>query len=133
MKRLILAIIALLPIGAMTYVSCEKAVYAVFAAASLNPLSIHQYPSTSEVTRLRRDLQSHFRKYGVYIPVGDIIVANSEDLGQSVLSSRMVESCGQAPVYLWLPIQVELPIHGKKIWEYCFKPKVRLQAGDVHE
>lgn len=66
----------------------------------------------------KRLVQQHFLKYGIYIPLDDIIV-NVNDRVVEPYRTLLSKSCGHAELYVWVPLKFRLPILGDKIVEWC--------------
>lgn len=84
------------------------------------------FPQTSE--KVRRSIQMHFLKNRLYVPMDDIIIVhNDSDPDEKKLLLMMSKSCGNARIYVWLPLSVRLPFIGYRVWEWCWKPTVKIK------
>lgn len=90
----------------------------LFAAKSFGEISLEGEPK-----EIKRNIQNKFRKKKVYVPLEDIVLETSET--PQILIDDMRKSCGKGEVYVWLPMHVKLPVFGDRIWEKCWKPKIK--------
>ncbi len=79
--------------------------------------------SVKDIIRIQRDVQEHFRKMKVYIPLEDIIFIQKND-DRYVIGDLLRQSCGEGPLFIWLPISFRIPHKFQRIYEQCWTPKV---------
>ncbi len=66
----------------------------------------------------KRLIQKHFLRYGIYIPIDDVIFTQ-KGLHESQHLKFLQSSCGQASLYIWVPLKFRLPLIGEKVSEWC--------------
>lgn len=74
-------------------------------------------------TIYQRKIQKHFLKYGIYIPMDDIVIDNQVGKIDETLFFLMRKSCGRGKLYIWVPLKIRIPIIGEKVVEWCLKEK----------
>lgn len=67
---------------------------------------------------LRREIQGHFRKSGIYLPTEDILTLDESRGTPGELVSKV---CGDGNIFVWAPLRIRLPYFGERIKETCFK------------
>jgi len=78
-------------------------------------------PNITANHKIRRSIQKHFLGYSVYIPLEDIVIAQHSANNDDHLTFLMRKACGQAKLYVWIPLKIKLPYLGGKTWEWCWK------------
>ncbi len=101
-----------------------SAVAAVYTTKSIAFADGAENDDSAEL-RIRRTLQKHFLKYGVYLPVEDIIVVNKKAGLRNRAVFLMQKICGKGRIYVWVPLKMRLPIVGDRVFEWCWKPTVQ--------
>ena len=127
-----LAGLALL-VGAIAAYSFGESIRAYFAAESLPDFGLTEaYPADlSEAFSVKRKIQKHFLDMGVYLPVDDIFieVGQPDSLAEhDRLTFLMRKACGQAKLYIWLPLTYKLPLKGRFVSSWCWKAQLSKTA-----
>lgn len=102
------------------YVSTSQSIKAFIASAhfliDLDESSLLN--SEGSDLNQKRLIQKHFLRYGVYIPIDDVIFANKGP-NESLHVQFLQATCGQASLYIWVPLKFRLPLAGEKVSEWC--------------
>jgi len=106
------------------HLSAGRVVQALLASADLR---LDQEPdslldSSDFELQQKRLVQQHFLKFGIYIPIDDVIV-NDRNLVDEPYRSMLEKSCGSGRLFVWVPIKFRLPLIGEKIVEWCLVKK----------
>jgi hypothetical protein len=84
-----------------------------------------QDPQTSR-HNLRRQIQRHFLRHYIYIPLDDIVTINPDPIpADDTVSLVMQKACGRGRLFVWIPFKIRLPIIGEKVFEWCWKPQTK--------
>ncbi len=75
---------------------------------------------------LRRKLQKHFLKHYTYIPLEDIATDTQLANHDPIALAAIQKVCGRGKLYVWIPLKVNLPLQGEKVFEWCWKPEVKI-------
>ncbi len=118
--KVAITVISILSI--LTWTSWQS-LKSISALATLKKPQLNQ---TNQMTnpdhhKIRRSIQKHFLGYGVYIPLEDIVLPKESTNSQDKLTFLMRNACGQAKLYVWVPLKIRLPYFGGKTWEWCWK------------
>ncbi len=76
--------------------------------------------------QLRRKLQKHFLKHYTYIPLEDIATDTYLAIHDPISLAAIQKVCGRGRLYIWIPLKVNLPMQGEKVFEWCWKPEVKI-------
>lgn len=70
---------------------------------------------------LKRDIQTYFRKYDIYIPLDSIYIPHpaQKSREEKILFQLMRKFCGQGTIYIWIPFRIDAPFIGRKTFESC--------------
>lgn len=106
------------------YVTCLPAATTVLAGFHLlidldKPSLINSQGSDLHRKRL---IQKHFLKYGIYIPIDDVVFTHGEH-DETLYNQLLEKSCGEARLYIWVPLKFRLPLVGEKVSEWCLAMK----------
>ena len=75
---------------------------------------------------LRRQIQRHFLRHYIYIPLDDIVSINSDPIpADDTASLVMQKACGRGRLFVWIPFKIRLPVIGEKVFEWCWKPQTK--------
>ena len=80
--------------------------------------------SANDELSIRRNLQKHFLKFDVYIPLEDIIFAKREQKSLDRTVFLMQKICGEGNMYVWVPLRTRTPIFGESVYDWCWKPTI---------
>lgn len=80
--------------------------------------------SANDELMIRRNLQKHFLKFNVYIPLEDIIFAKREQKSVDRTVFLMQKICGEGTMYVWVPLRTRTPIFGESVYDWCWKPTI---------
>ena len=84
---------------------------------SINQIPPVYYPEDESENRtlikqIKRDIQRHFRKSGIYVPTEDILTI-SDKSGTS--EELMAKVCGSGRLFIWAPLRLRFPFVGERI------------------
>lgn len=101
--------------------------HVMMGVSKMPPLSRKEITDGSEQTILevKRKLQKHFLRYGVYIPLEDIMMTEQVLKSNKDFTSVVRRVCGEAPLAVWLPLVIRVPVLGERSTEWCWKPRLR--------
>jgi hypothetical protein len=137
--RLFFAVLAAPSLAAVGW-SIWPSMKALIAVASFNPshidratpgpadgalLTDDEWLDAQRTVELRREIQRHFREHDIYIPLEDIVTPASMPAGPDDLPLLMQKACGQGKLYVWIPYKINLPVVGEKVFEWCWKPRIK--------
>ena len=113
------------PLGAVIW-SCRFAIAAYFATLTFKPIyyTQSQWESRSNVTNFSKHLQTHFRKYKIYLPFEDIVKKPQKGLLLEKIFLDLERDCGHGNVYVWVPLFFKVPLLGNKVVEWCWIPRI---------
>jgi hypothetical protein len=122
--------ILIAPTLAVVVWATHPAITAIYAAwtfpdQTLDPDAV---TDTGQQTRLKREIQQHFREYQVYVPLEDMLFRDSIPPNNSKLRQGLVKLCGRGIILVWVPLQVKIPFWGDQIFEWCWKPDIQRVA-----
>ena len=80
-----------------------------------------------EAIKITQSLQSHFRKYGIYIHFEDIIKRPEGSVHLEKIFLQLEQECGHGNLYVWVPLFFKIPLVGTKVVEWCWIPKIAIQ------
>ncbi|MEZ4743071.1 MAG: hypothetical protein R3B45_11590 [Bdellovibrionota bacterium] len=123
-------VIMLLPMFGALWWSVQPALVSLLAATTLKiqPISQDEWNDSSIEPEIRRQVQFHFLRYKIYIPMEDIFIKNQvSKLEKKRASLLMTKACGHANLYVWLPLKFRIPFLGAKFMEWCWKPIFDIQ------
>jgi len=113
--------ILLVPIALAIWVSSSQAVRAISATFTLSWPIISQHVDDDYFLEARRNIQAHYRQFGVHLPIEDIVILGDDKDLQDQLTFLMRKACGQGNIFIWVPLKFNLPILGTRIVEWCWK------------
>jgi len=93
-------------------------------------ISASAWETHTDFHELKRSIQRHFLNYDVYVPLEDMIQGlppQGSAAKASELSLLMQKACGQATLYVWIPIRFRIPLIGDRVTEWCWKPPIQIQ------
>ena len=95
-------------LGVMLGVSGNQFIKALWASWLLTPVeyNVTSFSDYESSHKFRRQIQKHYMQYGLYIPLEDIIAVNLLDNSQARLNFLMRNACGQAKLYVWVPLKL---------------------------
>lgn len=95
---------------------------ALTAVLTLDKSFLHDenFEDSTERYRFRRTIQRHFLKHSLYLNLDDIILSENDQSTAQKLTFLMRKACGQAKMYVWVPMKIRLPVIGSKVWEWCW-------------
>ena len=97
--------------------SLERSVKAVWHAQKLN--------TATNPLDTRSEIHSLLLSHQIYIPIDDILV-NSKAKKMAIGKVFPVqEHCGNGIIYIWVPLEVHIPLAGAWTFERCFALKAR--------
>ena len=70
------------------------------------------------IIELKRLVHQHYLSYSIYIPLDDIVIYDQRRVEQPLIS-LLQQSCGAGSAYIWVPLKLQLPLLGEKVWEWC--------------
>jgi len=122
--KVITGILIVLPLTFAAGWSIFPSVMMVKAVRELPPVYLPADETDNPIlnTAVRRDIQKHFRKSGIYMPTEDILITNEEN-GTPI--ELITNACGKGHVFIWAPLRLRLPFFGERIIEICFKVKTK--------
>ncbi len=89
--------------------------------------SMDEWEASEITSEIRRIVQNHFLKHKIYIPHEDITIVTDQIYDDNMRLSALTErACGLGQVFVWMPVAFKLPIVGHKVYEWCWKPKVKI-------
>ena len=103
------------------YFSSHLAIKAVIASLMLlSDPQISQLLAvpTPQVIEIKRLVHQHYLSYSIYIPLDDIVIYDQRRVEQP-LTALLQQSCGSGSAYVWVPLKMQLPLMGEKVWEWC--------------
>lgn len=86
------------------------------------------YPADfSEAFAVKRRIQKHFLDHQIYLPIDDIVVETANETVNDAdrLTFLMRKACGQAKLYIWLPLTYKLPAKGRYTSSWCWKTQLK--------
>ncbi len=86
------------------------------------------YPADlSEAFVVKRRIQKHFLDRHIYLPIDDIVVETADETvnASDRLTFLMRKACGQAKLYIWLPLNYKLPAKGRFTSSWCWKAQLK--------
>jgi hypothetical protein len=111
--------------------SIYPAVSAALATVPPPPMAAADWDDGERRVDLRRQVQRHFLRHDVYIPLEDIIVVSPQDVEPGSPSLLMQKACGRGRLFVWIPLKFRLPITGEKVIEWCWKPQIKEPGASV--
>ena len=76
---------------------------------------------------ISRQIQQHFHKFDLYVPLEDVVVLSAnKDPEKALFFDNLTKTCQDALIYVWLPFTVRLPFLGDVDWEWCKKPTIHV-------
>lgn len=76
---------------------------------------------------IKRKTQKFLLTYNTYVELDDItVVTNLNEASAKV--QHLKRGCNAARLYVFVPFQLNVPFLGKKVFEWCWKPKVMMHA-----
>jgi hypothetical protein len=99
------------------------------AAVVTSPVVISKkgdWNDESQSLQLRRKLQKHFLKHYTYIPLDDITTDTHLAFHDPISLAAIQKVCGRGRLYIWIPLKINLPLKGEKVFEWCWKPDVKI-------
>lgn len=123
LPRAIASIIAILPWLIALGWTFAPSVRALLASIDLEltPSVIQLNGDGSTSTSVKRQIQRHYREYGIYVPLEDIYFSSEAKESNARLSFLMQKACGRATLYVWIPLRLRLPLEGEKVFDWCWK------------
>ena len=119
-----------LPLFFSLFWSAQPAIQAVIAAYQFPEIHVTEEEYTDRAgfsVFISRQIQQHFRKYNIHIPLEDILLRPSQPSYQERLFLLLDRSYGQGKVYTWIPLVFRFPFAGHKVLEWCWIPKVKTE------
>jgi len=113
-------LLLLTPLFAAIWLSFGDSLRAGMATMTLNPSSLAAMNEETAL-QLRRNIQQHYRQYGLHLPIEDIVVVSKNRDEPDKLTFLMRKACGQGKVYVWVPLKLKLPFLGNRVVEWCWK------------
>lgn len=81
-------------------------------------------------TEFKRHEQKYFLEYGIYVPLEDIMyteqLPSSGERYAESLRLTCADLSSKNGLAVWLPLRIKLPLMGERVFEWCWKPPVRL-------
>jgi len=123
-KRLALTALLLAPSLAALAWTCRPAALALWGVYTLGPIAtpVAEWGDPGRALELKRKVQKHFLDARTYLPLEDIVIPQAHGNESSLL---MQKACGRGRLYIWIPFKFDIPIFGKKVIEWCWKPQTR--------
>lgn len=124
MIRIILLSLSALMVAGLLYKSASPALKALEASWKLSDyVSSKEGQTFAKQGQLRRLIQKHYLKFDVYLPLEDIVTLKGSPIPERY-QRFMEKACGNAQVYIIIPLRLDLPVIGEQVYEWCWKPKV---------
>lgn len=125
LRRTISAVFLAMPLFFAAFWSAEPALQATYAAwkYNLTPIDTDRLNNSINQVNTKRQIQKHFLRDNIYIPLEDIILITDFLEKQSNLSFFMQNACGRGRIYVWVPLKFRLPIIGDRVFDWCWKPR----------
>lgn len=116
-----------LPILAALGWSAHPAFLAAWAIFDAPPFAADASSSgPDEDPTLKRQIQRHFLRHYVYIPLDDIVAVSPDPIpANDTASLVMQKACGRGRLFVWIPFKIRLPFAGEKVFEWCWKPQTK--------
>ena len=77
----------------------------------------------------KRAEQKYFLRYGIYLPLEDIMYVEQLPGGGARYGDALQRSCSGLQVgsglAIWLPLRTRWPFLGERVMEWCWKPPVK--------
>jgi hypothetical protein len=93
--------------------------------------------SGSAILEFKREEQKYFLKYGVYVPLEDMMFVSQIPMSGERYSDALNRACsglesshgnasGNAKGFaIWLPLKTRWPLIGERVSEWCWKPQIQ--------
>lgn len=114
-----------IPIIFAIYWTVAPALAAKYATLKYLPTSIKvdQARSQHATITAKRQIQKFFLNENIYVPLDDIFISTDFLENDPALSLLMQNACGQAKLYVWIPLKFRIPIFGDRVFDWCWKPQ----------
>lgn len=108
------------------YYCLQPSLNAIFGTLVLPEIQVveNELGERTNLSEIKRKIHRHFLEYDTYIGTSDINATKSD---ADVNRELFTKSCGQGTIFVWLPLRVRLPLIGDQVYEWCWKPKARIQ------
>lgn len=122
-----LSLLALLiPSVIAAYWSLAPAMSSLLACLRLPKVEIPADLNQPSWLNTKREIQRHFLKQNVYIPLEDIALARDSSYvasqgSMAFINHLLFKSCSSANLLIWVPLRIRLPIIGEHVLDLCWK------------